>query len=351
MATIERRKTRNGQSIYRVKVRRKGYPTQTASFPTKKEAEDWAIDREGDVRKARYFGMTAPTIPATQHTLAEAIDRYAVEVLSRKRSKTQKTQASCLKWWKSQLGPFALASITPSMLVESRERLAQTRAPGTVLHSLTTIEHVFTIAAGDWEWLSANPFKKVRKPSRPRGRVRFLSEDERIRLLDACQQSRSRALYPVVMLALATGARKNEIMTLTWADVDMQRAVVIFNETKNGETRTVPLTSHVLNILTKHKQTRPHDSALLFPSRGGKRPLEVRDAWEIARARAKIDNFRFHDLRHTAASYMAMSGASLKEIAEVLGHKRIQQTMIYAHLSEAHTRSVVERMNRAVFGE
>ena len=92
-------------------------------------------------------------------------------------------------------------------------------------------------------------------------------------------------------------------------------------------------------------------TTLVFPDPTGTRPADIRAAWQDAVRRAGIENFRFHDLRHSAASYLAMNGASLLEIAEVLGHKTLAMVKRYAHLSEAHTRGVVERMNRAVFGE
>ena len=89
----------------------------------------------------------------------------------------------------------------------------------------------------------------------------------------------------------------------------------------------------------------------MFPNSTGTRPVGIREAFEWAVKRAGIANFRFHDLRHTAASYLAMNGASLAEIAEVLGHKTLAMVKRYAHLSEAHTRNVVQRMNAEIFGK
>jgi integrase len=103
--------------------------------------------------------------------------------------------------------------------------------------------------------------------------------------------------------------------------------------------------------MQQHATVRRMDTVLVFPDATGKRPAGIREAWEYALKRANIADFRFHDLRHTFASYLAMNGASLLEIAEVLGHKTLAMVKRYAHLTEAHTRSVVEQMNRAVFGE
>jgi integrase len=141
------------------------------------------------------------------------------------------------------------------------------------------------------------------------------------------------------------------LLGLQWPDVELKRGTLTFHETKNGERRAVPLTGQALVLMRQHAKVRRLDTALLFPDPTGSRPLSIRNAFENAVERAGIADFRFHDLRHTAASYLAMNGASLMEIAEVLGHKTLNMVKRYAHLSEAHTRGVVERMNRAVFGE
>ena len=193
--------------------------------------------------------------------------------------------------------------------------------------------------------------RKVTKPRLPRGRVRYLSDLERQRLLTECQASRNPHLYIVVMLALSCGARKTELVSLRWSDVDLKRCTLTFHETKNGERRTVPLTGQALNLMRHHAKVRRLDTLFVFPNDQGKRYFRFRETFENAVKRAGIADFHFHDLRHTAASYLAMNGASLHEIAEVLGHKTLAMVKRYAHLSEGHTRSVVERMNRAVFGE
>src|SRR5215510_2145522 len=117
----------------------------------------------------------------------------------------------------------------------------------------------------------------------------------------------------VVMLALATGARSGELLSLRWPDVDLKRGTLTFQETKNGERRAVPLTGQALALMGQHAKVRRIDTVLVFPDATGKRPVGIREAWEYAVKRAGISDFRFHDLRHTAASYLAMSGASLAE--------------------------------------
>ena len=192
--------------------------------------------------------------------------------------------------------------------------------------------------------------RKVRKPKEPRGRVRFLTDDERERLLAACKVSRNRYLYLIVVLAISTGARRGELLSLRWSDVDLQRCTLTFHETKNGERRAVPCTGHALDLLKRHAQGRCSGTSLVFPDATGRKPLSIKDAFANSVQRAGIADFRFHDLRHTFASYMAMEGASLLEIATVLGHKTLQMVQRYSHLSQAHTAGIVTRMNKTIFG-
>jgi len=181
--------------------------------------------------------------------------------------------------------------------------------------------------------------------------VRFLSDDERGRLLQACQASANPALYPAFVLSLSTGMRRMETMALAWQDVDLKAGRITLHETKNGTRRVVPLAGHALAVLRDHAKVRRLGTDLLFPGRKPSRPVELRKAWLEALKVAGIEDYRWHDNRHSAASYLAMNGASLAEIAEVLGHRTLQMVQRYAHLSEAHTAGVVERMNARIFGE
>src|SRR5712691_6752927 len=114
-------------------------------------------------------------------------------------------------------------------------------AHSTVNRYLAALSHAFTIAVGEWTWVDDSPMRKVRKPKEPRGRVRFLSDDERTQLLQACQGSRNPYLYKAVVLCLSTGARKMEILGLCWSEVDLQRGCIILQDTKNGDRRVLPL--------------------------------------------------------------------------------------------------------------
>ena len=154
----------------------------------------------------------------------------------------------------------------------------------------------------------------------------------------------------MVLIALSTGSRKGEILNLPWSDVELTHGRITCHDTKNTERHAVPLTGRALNQMGQHAKVRWIDTPLVFPNAPGTQPLDPRRAWEKALKQAGIPDFRCHDLRHSAASYLAMSGASLAEIAEVLGHRTLAMVKRYAHLSEAHTAGVVASMNEKIFG-
>ena len=228
----------------------------------------------------------------------------------------------------------------------------KTKSPGTVTRYMASLSHALTIAVREWEWLENNPMHKVKRPAHPKPRLRFLDDDERRQLLEACRNSPCPYLYPVVVIALSTGARYSEVMNLRWTDIDLERGIARLEHTKNRDRRALPLTHHALEVVQHlHDHEKRADTDLLFPREDGLAPIEIRKHWNRALKEAGIEDFRFHDLRHTAASYLAMNGATLAEIAAVLGHRTLQMVQRYAHLSDQHTASVVERMNRSIFTE
>lgn len=352
MATIEKR-TAKGETVYRVKVRMKDSPPQSATFPRLTDAKRWASDTESDIRHRRHF----KTVEAKRRTLAELLDCYIFAKLPSKKDAAQQDRQ--LRWWKTRLGHALLADLTPAALAEQRNCLAagidqtpaRPRTPATVNRYLAALSHVFTIAVKEYGWMDDNPLRRVSKGKEPRGRVRYLSHEERERLLTACRTSSNPDLYPAVVLALATGARRMEILGLRWPQVDLNRGVITLLETKNGERRALPISDFIQGLLKARAKVRRIDSDLVFPGRPPIRPAQLRHAWNQALQVAGINDFHWHDLRHSAASYLAMNGASTQEIAAVLGHKTLAMVKRYAHLSEQHTANVVNRMNRAIFGE
>ena len=364
MANIQERRSADGKVSYRVQVRKRGFPPQTATFERKTDAKRWAQDTESAITEGRFFH----TSEDRKRNFAEMIQKYREEELPHKKQHLQQVQKFHLDWWSRHLGAYLLVDVTPAIIAEARNTLAnepishrtanvkkrgpvRMRSNGTIVRYLATLSVVYSVACREWAWVNDNPLRKVRKPPEPRGRVRFLSDDERSRLLNACLSSFNRLLYPAVVIALATGARSSEIMNLTWDLIDLERGRAILEDTKNGDRRALHLTAHALDTVKKLSEGRKEGECLLFPGAAPGHPVELRKAWADAKERAGIQNFRFHDLRHCAASYLAMNGATLAEIAEILGHKTLAMVKRYTHLSETHTRQVVATMTEKIFSQ
>ena len=352
MATIEKRTT-NSATSYRAKVRLKGYPTQSATFARLTDAKKWVQDTESAIREGRHF----KTSESKKHTIKELVERYIKEILPQKPKSTidQKTQ---LGWWKNSIGSFSLADVTPALIIEYRSKLAlekserkgAKRSNATVNRYCSVLSHAFTIAVNEWNWMQENPMMKIKKLKEPRGRVRFLNDEERERLLEACQESSSPFLYILVVLGISTGARKMEIRSLEWKDVDLNRGMIILHDTKNGERRSLPLVGIAKDLMKAHYKNRNKNTELVFPAKNLQTPIDIRTPFETVLQKAEIEDFKWHDLRHSCASYLAMNGATLAEIAGVLGHKTLSMVKRYSHISDAHTAGVVERMNSKIFG-
>ena len=360
MGTIQQRRASDGATRFKAVVRLKGHPTETATFRRKTDAKKWIQQTEAAIREGRHFR----TSQARKHTVAELIERYEREVLPHKPMADK--QAPQLRFWKSQLGSLSLADLTPSRIAEARDVLqaqklstGKVRAPATIVRFMAALSHVFTVAVNEWEWLEANPMKRVRKPKESSGRIRYLSSDELSRLLDATRQSDHPYLHLWTVLAVSTGMRRGEILGLTWSEVSLEpgNECVVLEHTKNGERRYVPLVGPSLDIIKELHAKREGKVALVFPqvrpsrdgTRGGAATFSYK-SWSKAVELAAIENFRFHDLRHTTASYLAMQGRSSSEIAAVLGHKTLQMVKRYAHIGNAHLRNVMADVAEARLG-
>jgi len=364
MASIRTRTNAKGDKRYTAEVRLMGQ-RETATFSRITDAKKWAKEIESKIEQGRYF----PSAESRNHSFGDMIDRYIEEILPTKPKATN--QASQLQFFKKRLGHYALNDVSAAKIVACRNELSQsetgndmkrTRSPATVNRYLAALSHVYSIAVNEWEWLEKSPMGRVKKLTEPRGRVRFLSEDtvvdgdtvpgERTQLLAACLEVKAAEhLYPFVVLALSTGMRQGEIASLEWSQVDFERRRITLFNTKNKEIRVVPLVgmAHEL-LLQRAKGINATPGTLVFESEKipGK-PFDLRAAWRSAVKKAGLVDFRFHDLRHSAASYLAMNGATPNEIAEVLGHKTLQMVKRYSHLSEAHTTALVEKMNNKMF--
>jgi integrase len=356
MGSIREVPQKNGGFSYHAEVRIKGSRPQRASFRTRTLAKKWVQDVESAIRDGRHFR----TAEAKRHTVAELIDRFISEWLP-KYEKYEAKQKRLLMWWRREIGHFLLADLLPAHVVAGRDKLLagttyrQTkRSGGTVNRYLAALSKVFTVAVKEWQWLEENSVSKVSKSSESKGRSRFLSKEEIGPLLESCKRSPSPYLYPIVKIALLSGMRFGEIANLQWADVDFELHQVILHETKNGDTRIVPMTNEMERAFRECQTYVSDRKGYVFPSqrRGANKPVAgVRYALLKATQEAGIEAFRFHDLRHTACSHMAMNGATQGELQEILGHRSSRMTARYRHYSKKHIANVMERTQANLLDE
>jgi len=198
------------------------------------------------------------------------------------------------------------------------------------------------------EWIEENPMFKVSKKQENKGRVRFLTNEEKNKLLTECKNI-SNELYLLVLIAITSGARYSEITNLKWQNIDFTNRLYHFLDTKNGDDRGVPISNIAYDALEDFGKVRQLKSDYIFANKKGG-IIYFRNLFYKAIENAGIENFHFHDLRHTAASYLAMNGASLLEIAEILGHKTLSMVKRYSHLTQKHTATLINKMVEKEFG-
>lgn len=355
MAHIEKMEHSSGRITYRARIRVKGYPDRSLSFPTRKEATAWGKRMEAEIRAGRYFGRD----DAKERTFAEFIDRYIDKVLPNKPKDSGK-QKMLLTWWKAQFGKYFLCHITPSMISEKcdlllseKTRRGTLRSPSTANRYLAALSTAYTTCQRNWQWVKENPVLQIKRPKENKGRERYLDKNEIACLLSVCKKSKSPHLYAVTLFAIATGARKGEILGLKWEDVDFTRCTATFRETKNGETRTIHLSNAIVKCLKEECSKRTMLSEYVFPSKDGKKPACIRGAWENAVEEAGLENgVVFHTLRHTAISHLAMMGGyNSLQIASISGHKSLSQLKRYSHLSTSSTARALDQLDEEILGD
>lgn len=307
--------------------------------------------------------MSPPVIPMRVGALpcADLIDLYMAHYAGRDTTRLQR-----LGWWQQRIGSIALQDLSDDQVHAELEMLADENAryfagkddqgrqilhakkkrlaPATVNRYAASLAAVITwaikrrIAPKGY----VHPCRSVERRPERNDKTRFLSDAERERLLRACATASWPRLYALVLMALTTGARKGELLGLRWRDVDLDRAEASLPITKNGSSRQLPLLPAVLDELRK---VEGEPDALVFGSpRDALRPFRFEMQFEEALAAAKVKGVTFHTLRHSCASYLAQRGATLLEIADLLGHRQLQVTKRYAHLATAHKTAMVHRL-------
>lgn len=209
--------------------------------------------------------------------------------------------------------------------------------PATVNREIACIKHMYTKAI-EWDLTDKNPAKPVKLLPEENERVRWLRQEEAERLVDNC----SKHLRPIVITALNTGMRYGEIIRLRWNEVDFDNRIITILRTKNKEIRKVPINDYLLETLVELKKNLNCDMVFTYK---GKPVKTVRRSFHSAKQAAGIEDFRFHDLRHTFASHLVMKGVDLMTVKELLGHKTMTMTLRYSHLSDEHKMNAVTKLD------
>jgi len=332
LACIQKIKCSN-TNHYRAIIKNKDVKTITKVFKTRKLAVEFAKRIEGNRELLLAYGSSH------YHKISfkELIDKY---LRNEYKGSDPKGQQHKLNFWMEKVGDKNIEDITKSEISIVLQEFPSRYSNATVNRYKAAISVVFSYACRNYN-LADNPVRYI--PSRPENnkRIRFLSNSERMKLFDSCKQSRWNKLYLLALMAITTGARKGELMSLCWSDIDFDRQTAIVVKTKNDQPKSLPLTSNVINELNKFKKSE----GLIFASKTKpSSPYCINKTWKIALEQAEIEDFTFHCLRHTCASYLAQSGASLLEIADVLGHKQIQMTKRYSHLCIDHKQKLINRV-------
>ena len=345
MAAINVHKAKNGTISYRVRVRVKGQPLQTASFPDIKSARKWATMVEGQAIAGKHFPQKKP-----QHSLSELIDKYLTTVMPKKTEETQKTNMAALSYWRDRLGSKLLADITRADVIQYRDEL-EGRAPATVCKYLSLLSGVLNLGVKELGWIDQNVVSTISRPSLPPGRTRFLSDDERHRLLEECKKSKNAFLFPLVALALYTCLRRSSLLSLKKQDISLKDRVIYISKLKNKSVLVLPIVGQAMEIIQWLLSQNTHDD-YLFPGQGkGKSGWNHYDtAFEHALKRANISNFPYHCLRHSGASYMVQAGVPLYVVGAILNHKTIAMTARYSHLATENLKGALEVLAQRLAG-
>lgn len=346
MASITKRKNKDGTSHWRVIIRLKGHPTVCNHFDRKQEAEDWASDTERQIILGKYkFNQHKD-----QSTFAQLLMRYLNDG-SLENIRSAEDVHHHLLYWKDRLGDYALIYLTPDLIGKERQMLADTpthqnkkRSPATVNRYISSLSALLSFAIR-LRWIDENPCFSLTKLKESPGRDRVLSDDEIARLLAACRQSKSLYLYPFVLMSLTTGARQGEILGLEWRHVDFENKLAQLKETKNGRPRSIALAKQLVSELKVLFQKRNPLKPLVFASKTAFGRIDLKKAWSEALKRAGIIDFRPHDMRHTFCTLAAKQGGSNLELATAMGHRTLSMLQKYTHLDVEVTKKFSKQIS------
>jgi len=299
--------------------------------------------RKTEIKEQKYF----PTPEGHSWTVNQLFDRYVEYSKVTKKPSTCVSDGYLIPRLRQAFGELFLKDITPDKVNVYIEEQLRHYSPSTCRYHLSLLKHAFNVAVTKWKILRENPLRDVKLPVKVQNeRKRYLTPQEIDRLLTACP----RHLRRIVLTALHTGMRKNEIVTLRWEQLYFEERFALLADTKNGESRPVPLTSTMVDLFKEIQTEQQHEPSLFVfvnPHTGNPYRRDADTAWQNALKNAKLSDVHFHDLRHTAASHLRMQGVDLFTLQELLGHKDGRMTKRYAHADLSHRLAAVETLERA----
>ena len=306
---------------WQVRVSRKGEQSLVKTFQSKEDAQRWARSVEVEWDKGTYTNIHQ----AQKTTFGELIERYLREVTPLMRGASADT-IRLKAIMRRLIAKENMATLTPSKIAQYRDERLQEIKPSTMIRELAYFSSIINHARREWGLSIPNPVLGVRKPAQPQGRNRILTFEEERLLLDACKPLANRNIYtrPFVILALETCMRRGELLNLRWDNINYQARTAYLALTKNGESRTVPLSIRAIETL--QALPRSIDSRVL--------PINfaaLETNFKRARDRAGLTDLRIHDLRHTAATRLAEKLPNLLELSAVTGHKSLAMLKRYYH--------------------
>ena len=321
------KKGKNWYIDYYVEGRRK----REKIGPNRRQAELVFQKRQVQVAEDKFFD-----IKRAKKVLFDDFAKMYLDIYSKPNKRSWTRDRTCIDHFKEFFGGKYLHEVLPLDIEQYKKSRIENVSPRTVNIELSCLRAMFNKAIS-WSKALQNPVKHVKMLSEKNRRLRYLQEDEIGRLIANCADY----LRPIVVMALNTGMRKGEILNLKWEDVEMSTRIIYVVNTKTDEKREIPVNT-LLHAMLVELGTK--SDAYVFPNDAGEPYVDIRKGFRTAMKKSHIGNFRFHDLRHTFASQLVMKGVDLRTVQELLGHKSIEMTVRYAHLSPNHKQAAVERL-------
>jgi integrase len=308
---------RNGR--YQAQIRRDGATPVSKTFTLKKDAVVWVRGIEARID----VGEVNITVPKLL-TLRDILLRYLKEITPQKKGREQESRR-INRLLRDPIADFRLSRLNSAAIAAFRDRRVVDGLRAAQI-DMGIIRHAVKIASQEWGVsMPKNPVDGVRVPNGIKRRDRRLLPGEYEALKEAALQCRNLLIWPIVQIAIETGMRRSEILSLCWINVDLEARIVTLLDSKNGSGREIPLSMKAVNILTRLSK----DADKAFPVSD----YSIRHGWDRLVKRASIDRLRFHDLRHEAVSRFFEMGLSVPEVAAISGHKDYRMLASYTHVS------------------